>query len=76
MSSYENYQNCSGRNCIAEPVSATAAQTGQIQTACPDCPLIYRVASDRTAYDKYWLQYYNSKANATNYDLLSLQFAQ
>lgn len=73
MSSYENYQNC--RNCKAQPESATAKQTGSIQTSCPDCPLIYKVATDRTAYDAYWLGYYNSKAAAMDYDLLKLQFA-
>jgi len=59
----------------AKPQFDTLQQTGDLYSPCASCPLIKAVQADRTDYDKFWLRFYNQKASATNYDLLSLQFA-
>jgi hypothetical protein len=72
----ENYgENCNNVACKAQPISSTVKQTGQLYSPCEKCPLIYQVRDDRTPFDKYWLQFYNAKAAATDYDLVNLQFA-
>lgn len=71
----EGYADNCNMACKA-PIPPSPLQDVQnIQTGCPNCPLIYAVRDERTAYDKYWLRFYNSKAAATDYDLLKLQFA-
>lgn len=71
----ENYGDCNGKGCKAQPMSAKVQQTGDLYSPCENCPLIYAVRNDRTPFDQYWLQFYNSKAAATDYDLMNLQFA-
>lgn len=68
-------KNCGPVPCKASPEWDTVKQTGTIYSPCENCPLLYQVRDQRTDYDKYWLQFYNAKAAATNYDLLTLQFA-
>lgn len=71
----ECYADNGTMSCKAPLPPSPLQGVQDIQTGCPNCPLIYAVRDERTAYDKYWLRFYNSKASATDYDLLKLQFA-
>jgi len=70
----ENFGYIDHNTSLAPARFDSVQNTQNLQTGCPDCPLIYAVQKDRTPYDKYWLQYYNNKSANTSYDLLKLQF--
>lgn len=61
--------------CKTMPLHDDASQIQDINSGCMECSSIYNAKKIRTAYDKYWIQYYNNKAQNTSTDLLNLQFA-
>ena len=71
----ETYADNGKMSCKAPLLPSPLQDVQDIHTGCPNCPLIYAVRDERTSFDKYWLRFYNTKAAATDYDLLKLQFA-
>jgi len=70
----ENYQ-CSGSTCPTHPMNEDVGQVQNLYSPCEECSSIHNAKKIRTAYDKFWLQFYNNKAQQANTDLLDLQFA-
>ena len=71
----ENYQCSSNSNCAAMPINSAANTTQDLYTPCTECSSIYNARKIRTSYDKFWLKFYNNKAQNTATDLMDLQFA-
>jgi hypothetical protein len=66
----ENYDCC--------PSSAKNEHVKKLQnlsTPCGECASIYYAKKNRTDYDKFWIKFYNTKAQNTPTNLLDLQFA-
>lgn len=68
----ENYE-CP--NCKAVPVNESIGQVQDLYSPCEECTSIHNAKKFRTAYDRFWLQYYNNKAQNAPTDLMDLQFA-
>ena len=71
----EKIENYDCTNCPADPINEEVKNTQNLYSPCEDCASIYNAKKFRTAYDKFWIQYYNTKAQNTQTDLLELQFA-
>jgi len=59
----------------AMPIVAPITTLQDTQTSCTDCASIYNAKKIRTDYDRFWMQFYNNKAQNTPTDLMDLQFA-
>lgn len=45
-------------------------------TPCSDCYSIHQANKNRTDYDRFWLKFYNNKAQNYDTDLMKLQFSR
>ena len=67
--------NNNNYNTNAMPLDAPVNTLQNTQTSCTDCASIYNAKKIRTDYDRFWMQFYNNKAQNTSTDLMDLQFA-
>jgi hypothetical protein len=71
----EIQENYGCQNCAAEPINSTGDSLQNLYSPCTECSSIYNARKIRTAYDQFWLKFYNNKAQNTATDLMDLQFA-
>ena len=49
-------------------------QVQKLYSPCQECVGIHQAKQIRTAFDQFWIQYYNQKAQSNPTNLLELQF--
>lgn len=70
-----NVENYDCNNCPAAVKSEEVKNLQKMVSPCSECASIYHAKKIRTDYDKFWLNFYNTKAQNTPTNLLDLQFA-
>lgn len=76
MSNQQKIENYDCRdNCPTSAIIEDVKNVQNLYSPCEDCASIYNAGKIRTAYDKFWIKFYNNKAQNTPTDLFDLQFA-
>jgi len=76
LDSHQNMvESYSCSNCPTIGKNDRADQIQNVYTPCADCGSIYLAKKVRTSYDQYWMNFYDTKAQNTSYNLMNLQFA-
>lgn len=70
----EKYNYKPGSNGTFAGYPLPDKDTGKEVTACTECLAVRNAFAIRTEYDKYFMEFYNNKAQNFETDLLALQF--
>lgn len=74
MEQREYYQCPQGTNCWAAGSPVEAKRIGQSLSANQSSSDFLKATKVRTAYDQYWLKFYNNRSNNYETNLMTLQF--
>jgi hypothetical protein len=74
MEQREYYQCPPGTNCWAAGKPVDEKRTGKSLSANPSSPDFLKATKVRTAYDQYWLKFYNNRSNNYETNMMTLQF--
>jgi len=72
----EYYECRPGSNCQSDGLPLPINALQDTVTGCTECASIHSAMNIRTKFDKFWIKFYNGKAQSVPTDLMTLQFAQ
>ncbi len=75
MDRKEYYQCSPGTNCKTDSHPTELKDVGTSLSSNPTSPKLLKAVKERTAYDQYWLKFYNSRSSNYETNLMSLQFS-